>query len=378
MTVLSLLTLGAVHTALAIELLNSLDFEQLSELHRRVIPMLKIDIIGLLPNELALHVLTFLPVASLLQATLVNRHWHTLTEAQTVWRSLCMTRGWRWKYSHPLQPVDTKKTSSSRNASIRPSIDEGFNDGEPETPTVDDVLATTSTFRVASRLGVGNSGDPEFGMGFHNPSRHSTPILSTLPNHDINLHFLPDYKLLFRTRTILSKRIRAGQFKLTVVNAPGVRASLPVNFAFGESQAEQVLGHTSTIYAICLANDMVTGERTLFTASRDQTILQWRISPETRAVRSGWSRGEHRQWASTTTSSLPMRVFQGGHQGSVLSICVAPEFGYLVSGGSDGRIVVWDMRTGQPVKILVDPDAHEDSVLCVRCDDKILVSCSKG
>lgn len=372
------------------ELLNSLDFEQLSELHRRVVPMLKMDIIGQLPTELALLVLAFLPVPALLQASLVNHHWHALTDAQIIWKSLCNGRGWRWKYSLTRNPLQWQEnpSPSSNNLSRHVSIDEGFTDGDMETPTADLFPPPTSADEAGLRFGNNKSLSQQFSPALHHASRHSFPtsLSSSTPQNTVS-QFRPDYKLLFRTRTVLNNRLRNGQFRLTVVNTPSIRASLPANFVFDPGQAgqeEHVFGHTSTIYAICLASDVVTGERTLFTASRDQTILQWKLSSSspdfasTSDSRTGWNSESRRAWRSTSTSSLPMRVFQGGHQGSVLSICVAPEFGYLVSGGSDGRIVIWDMATGMPLKILADPVAHEDSVLCVRCDDKRLVSCSKG
>ena len=353
--------------ALAMKLLNALDFEQLSELHRRVIPMLKVDIVGVLPTELALHVLAFLPLASLLQASIISRRWHALCEAQVIWKFLCEERGWRWKYS-PSQPaMDSEQTLYAVKLL---AIDEGFNDGDPDSPIVD-MPPPSSTLE---------SSPGKFGTDFPerrllNGARHSSPLPdASLPS---TRHLRADYKLLFRTRTILDRRLRHGQYRLTIVNSPSVRSSVPANFSFGlgendPPEEEQIYGHTSTIYAICLANDAVTGEPSLFTASRDQTILQWKI-----AASLGGQDGFRRR-RSTTTSSLPFRVFQGAHNGSVLSICVAAEFEFLVSGGSGGRIVVWDMRTTLAVKVLAEPEAHEDSVLCVRCDDKRLVSCGKG
>ena len=49
--------------------------------------------------------------------------------------------------------------------------------------------------------------------------------------------------------------------------------------------------------------------------------------------------------------------------------------GYLASAGSDRQVAVWHLETNKLVNVLCD---HEDSVLCVRFDDKRLVSCSKG
>lgn len=360
-----------------------LDFEQLSELHRRVIPMLKVDIVGVLPTELALQVLSFLPVASLFQASVVSHRWHALCDAQVVWKSLCEERGWRWKYTPQQQTMDwhPERTTTPPGTPNDLAIDEGFNDGDADN-TAADLLPSSS----GSGSSVRHSAiDPPERCLHNAAARYSSPIPNISPPI---WHLRADYKLLFRTRTILDRRLRLGQCRLTIVNSPSVRSSLPADFSFGlgendaSEEDEQIYGHRSTIYAICLANDAVTGEPSLFTASRDQTILQWKISasscPSAVSSASLAGPGGSRRWRPTTTSSLPFRAFQGAHTGSVLSVCVAVKFGFLVSGGSDGRVVVWDMCTALPIKILAEPEAHQDSVLCVRCDDKRLVSCSKG
>ena len=88
----------------------------------------------------------------------------------------------------------------------------------------------------------------------------------------------------------------------------------------------------------------------LFTGSRDHTIRQWDLA-----------------------KGSVERVFQGVHDGSVLSLCVRDD--YIVSGGSDRKVVVWNLKSGVAVKVIED---HSDSVLCVRSDETRLVSCSKG
>lgn len=177
-------------------------------------------------------------------------------------------------------------------------------------------------------------------------TRRSAPAVLPSPTP----HALPNYKLLYQTRTILRNRLRHSAFRFTTL--PGVSATQQ-----SPQGLESVpLGHTSTIYALCLLSDPETSIPTLFTSSRDLTILQWDLS----------------------STASPTKVFKGAHVGSVLSICVAASHGLLISGGSDGRVVIWSLRTGLPIKILRGTDGHSDSVLCVRCDDKRIVSCSKG
>ncbi|ODO00266.1 hypothetical protein I350_06895 [Cryptococcus amylolentus CBS 6273] len=128
--------------------------------------------------------------------------------------------------------------------------------------------------------------------------------------------------------------------------------------------------------------NVVSGRDWLLSGSRDKTLRLWQLTPVPRVV----------------------KIFHGGHTSSVLthSIVTLPEHGILpllspsspsklsrfsldrelkkrlmaVSGGSDGRICLWDVEggSGEPVKCV---NAHEQSVLCVRADEERVVSCSK-
>lgn len=133
----------------------------------------------------------------------------------------------------------------------------------------------------------------------------------------------------------------------------------------------------------------VSGRDWLLSASRDKTMRLWQMSPSPRVV----------------------KVFAGGHSGSILTHFVAeipvedsssrsPLGSYssyarsppkspspmrdapktrliAISGGGDGKICLWDIENGDgtPEKAI---QAHTDSVFFVRGDDEKIVSCSKG
>jgi WD40 repeat protein len=112
-----------------------------------------------------------------------------------------------------------------------------------------------------------------------------------------------------------------------------------------------------------------------------------------------------RLWLLDGAESRVVKVFHGGHSGSVLShftgmipVCVkdepsTPKFGgsvspskksripqerlVAVSAGSDGTLCLWDVENGDgsPEKTV---QAHDSSVLCVRGNSKYIVSSSKG
>ncbi|KAF8318621.1 WD40-repeat-containing domain protein [Cantharellus anzutake] len=313
-------------TALLADLLGTLSIGELSSLHCKVLSLLQVDIIGELPPELALQVLSWLPVESLLTASFVNKQWNLLCKDQSLWRLLCEVRGWKWK--SPGRFVSLWREESNHVSGSH--IDEGFGDDEAE--------------RIPRDLyGV-------FPLQSKGPlSRNSAPALLPSPIS----HQSPDYRTLFKTRTILRQRLRRGEFSRTTIQAHSR------NFPRPGGSHQPVQGHTSTIYALCLSNDPVTGESTLFTASRDRSIIQWDVA------------------TPASLQTRPIRVFKNAHVGSVLSVCAAPEFGYLISGGSDGRVIVWSISTAAPFRVFEGQNAHLDSVLCVRCDKRIIVSCSK-
>ena len=169
-----------------------------------------------------------------------------------------------------------------------------------------------------------------------------------------------DYKFLHQTHTLLRSRVRHGAYRLRIL--PGAEGG----------------GHTAAVYCLALwsYNSAYGPLQVLFTGSKDRTVREWDLN----------------------TNRVRRRV-AGMHASSVLSLCVtaatvrAPEdgtcgsvdhakeghrnseAGILVSGGSDCRVVVWDLAKFKLIKVLKD---HQDSVLCVRTDGGRLVSCSKG
>lgn len=72
---------------------------QLSALSNIVSPLLKMDILRNLPYEIAIYVLTFLPVQSLCRLASTSRYYNTLVNDCHLWRDLC------FKYNYELPPA---------------------------------------------------------------------------------------------------------------------------------------------------------------------------------------------------------------------------------------------------------------------------------
>jgi len=207
--------------------------------------------------------------------------------------------------------------------------DEGVGDDEDEWPSMD-VDSEHNTVAMETRFPETPQPSPSFPSPSHFEGHPSTFIAnSSQPK--------VDYKLLHQTHTLLRNRLLHSSYHLTYLQTKGSPDS-----------------HTALIYCLHLHTFPDTPDtprrQVLFTGSRDRTIRQWDLS-----------------------KGIFEKVYQDVHEGSILSICV--QGNYLISGGSDRKVVVWDIETGRVVRAIED---HMDSVLCVRSDNTRLVTCSKG
>jgi hypothetical protein len=206
------------------------------------------------------------------------------------------------------------------------------------------------------------------------------PMLSHLPSTDV----IPqvNYKHLYLSHRIISNRVRKEEVRPMIVDA------------ITSIESGGLSGHTEAIYSLSLFRHPLTfnigtpkpmysflqdserggilevgGRDWLLSGSRDKTL---------------------RLWSLDTPKPKVVKVFMGGHDGSVLSTFVvkldSKEFSsdakpgaekmVAISGGSDGKICRWDIEgDGRPEKVV---SAHTGSVLCVKGDQERIVSCSKG
>lgn len=349
-------------------------------IQRKIAPLLQFDIVGTLPTELSMQIYVHLSAPSLLTCSLVSKRWNTLANEQLLWKSLCAAKGLMWKRP-PLFPPShvygAKQIYRSRDMD-----DEGMGDSDEESFMEDDMAPMRegdSQALAAAKLQISrmyaevdaqaarwhfhySQGQPTASTSspsasasslpsnlpppstrksvYHRSATPNTPMRLSAPPATRSLSLshafptTPNYKLLYLTHSRLHSRFQSSSYVLSSVEARGTPSHQ---------------GHTNTIYCLQLYT-YPSGVQVLFTGSRDKSVRQWNLS-----------------------TGLVERVVTGVHESSILSICVRD--GYLASAGSDQKVVVWDLERDRLVKVISD---HEDSVLCVRFDDKRLVSCSKG
>lgn len=258
-------------------------------------------------------------------------------------------------------------------------------------------LPTYTTKRPRTSLSEGKIDSPI-------PSHMSEPLPLPLVN----------YRHLALAHGIITRRMRLGQGMPISQPTALVRGKSPripqtirprVIDAISSIDAGGLPGHAETVYALQLiarqmtidlgkkcpdchpdapfdmtrhaharAQATVSGRDWLLSSSRDHTLRLWQLGVRPKVV----------------------RVFHDGHTGSVLCHAVvhvpvleargkARRRGSIkgktkvmaVSGGSDGRVCLWDIEhgDGRPEKVI---EAHTASVLCIRADDERVVTSSKG
>ncbi|CEP11365.1 hypothetical protein [Parasitella parasitica] len=327
----------------AFQLLISLPPNEVIQIIDRISPYLNRDILSTqqLPHEIAIEVLGFLDLSSLIQASQVSRSWHALCEERSVWRNLFEQQGWGYDREEmdaylSNTPDEEKYHAQSSNSSSGGSSNSAshfaplplvrtssplINSGKwsriytlNHRPVVDaKSVRKVKRFTLESiRSGNANEGDT-----MANP--HYDPISDT---HYIN------WQALYQNRLEIERRWKDGSCKL--------RMFPPANCPVADL-------HTEGIY--CIQFD----KQKMVTGSRDRTIKVWDIQ--------------------TGLCKVTLR----GHTGSVL--CLQYDRQYVFSGSSDTNLIVTDMETGEVKRTL---KGHRDSVLGLRLvkSDQI-ISCSK-
>ncbi|KAF2172015.1 hypothetical protein M409DRAFT_63527 [Zasmidium cellare ATCC 36951] len=166
------------------------------------------------------------------------------------------------------------------------------------------------------------------------------------------------------------------------------RVELEENWRAGQDNAGKAVylsGHTDSVY--CLQFD----EEKIITGSRDRTIRVWDINtfqclrviggPNVRpqlgpkVLRTVDYPSFHMATASvngTTYGDSIYHIPTQWHDASIL--CLQYDDEILVTGSSDSDLLVWDIKTYEPIRRL---RKHSGGVLDVALDKKHIVSCSK-
>lgn len=304
-------------------------------------PRKLIDFLSCLPPEIAVYLLCFLDLSSVIACQSVSRTWNTLANDNAVWRELFFRRqGWDINLDRAIARGWTPPISEALSES--PTSFTHF----PDTPWIHTPKNSTYTERTSSSLGLLiEARDVRAHPLVHVPSFRNVPSpwSPELPNDEHHpLTTSMDVPLSLPWRELYQKRY-----------------TLDARWTSSAPQTKHLMGHTDSVY--CLEFD----SKRIISGSRDRTIKVWDIQ-------TGRCLGTFR-----------------GHYGSVLCLKFEKDWdikgdgakGFMVSGSSDRRAYVWDIWIEEGGEVRAEVRAvlkgHLDGVLDLRVDKQWIVSCSK-
>ena len=163
------------------------------------------------------------------------------------------------------------------------------------------------------------------------------------------------------------------------------REQINANWDAGRGRAIYMAGHTDSVY--CVQFD----EQKIITGSRDRTIRVWDLNtnrcvkviggpnvrpvPGPRTLRTVDYPSFYHAEASVNGTPYGHHIYHvpsDYHSASIL--CLQYDEEILVTGSSDNDLLVWDVRTYEPLRRLKH---HQGGVLDVAFDSEHIVSCSK-
>ncbi|RVD80957.1 uncharacterized protein DFL_008840 [Arthrobotrys flagrans] len=344
-----------VRTEVAYKLVRSLPTSAIASIVERLIPVLHLDFVALLPSELSLQILSYLPPRSLLNASLASKTWRKFAMEPRLWKGLYRAEGWSlndeasFEFEREMRGEGKRKLQQEAENFVRQRY------GIDGSPSSTDNLSTAATQGSEARSPMSSfsanqqptpptsfqTNTPDEEDLYPAPFPHANPVLVASSSCDpANVTSITTYGLthprlnwafVFRNRKKLEENWRTNRY---------------VSFQMPDP-AYAHEGHSECIYTI------QHSAKYLLSGSRDRSIKIWNIHTR-RLVRS-----------------------LTGHEGSVLCLQFddSPQEDVIFSGSSDTNVIVWKFSTGERLKTITK--AHSESVLNLRFNKKYVVTCSK-
>ena len=165
-----------------------------------------------------------------------------------------------------------------------------------------------------------------------------------------------------RLNEALKKDMLKEKGRLRRIVAPSLRAACD-GYDFVANQ-RALKGHKHAVTSVALSQD----ETILFSASKDKRIVRWDVETGKRMKEYPW------EYGSSAKLGGPPEAPRG-HSDHILSMALSDDARYLATGGRDNKIIIWDVRSDEKVRIF---GGHRDAVsgLCFRKGTHTLISSS--
>jgi len=393
------------------QLLEVSDSAQVRHMMQVIKPRFQRDFISLLPRELALHVLSFLPAGDLLRAAQTCRSWRQLAEDNLLWREKCREQQLddltelrelrrRQTVSCPSQPPDASRWKQAYIRRMK--IEANWRSRELPDPKIlsghDDHVITCLQFsehRIVSgsddntlkvwssvsgrclRTLVGHTG------GVWSSQMDGATVVSGSTDRTLKvwnadsgqcLHTLYGHTSTVRCMHLHGKKVVSGSRD----------ATLRV-WDIETGECEHVLvGHVAAVRCVQYNGKLVVS------GAYDYVVKVWNPDREeclhtlqghNNRVYSLQFDGVHVVSGSLDTSIRVWDVETGqckhtlmGHQS--LTSGMELKNNILVSGNADSTVKVWDIVTGQCLQTLSGANKHQSAVTCLQFQNNFVMTSS--
>ncbi|KAG7162175.1 F-box/WD repeat-containing protein 7-like 1 [Homarus americanus] len=388
-------------------LIDVCDLNEVRHLHQIILPQFQRDFISLLPKELALYVLSFLPPKDLLRAAQTCKYWNILAADNLLWREKCREAG----IDDHMIVMDRRRRKGTSVSHMSPfkaafmrqhRIEMNWRATPLRQPRVlkghDDHVITCLQFSGNTIV----SGSDDNTLKVWNAT--SGKCMRTLTGH---------------TGGVWSSQMSGN----LIVSGSTDRMLRVWNAETGECR-HTLYGHTSTVRCLHLhGNKVVSGSRDatlrvwdvdsgacehvlvghvaavrcvqyngrlVVSGAYDYMVKVWNADREeclhtlqghTNRVYSLQFDGIHVVSGSLDTSIRVWDVETGqcrhtlmGHQS--LTSGMELKNNILISGNADSTVKVWDIVTGQCLQTLSGSNKHRSAVTCLQFNNKFVVTSS--
>lgn len=377
---------------LAMVLLNELPTTIIQDIVlKQLYPRLYIDFVSKLPAEICLKVFGYLDPVSLVSVAKCCREWYNLTLDHKLWEHLFCLEGWKvipkeiaaaekhmnfgLTRSEAMHPQRLQSSEYGHAHKKRAISDPARQFAEPEAMDIDRDDDADMAGQGVSLFGGGSGGGAPAG-GSTSSSRTTGSVVhhlghlvmdspSPMPvdrkgkgKATAQMFESPVPSIVYPSlpkSSLWTYDAQCGRYRINWQYLYTMRRRLEYNWEVGKYTNFQLPhpdypheGHRECVYSLQFDADYVVS------GSRDKSIRIWNLK----------------------TRRLARRPLIG-HIGSVLCLQfdADPEEDLIVSGSSDSDVIIWKFSTGEKLQVL--DKAHSESVLNVKFDKRILVTCSK-
>ncbi|TPX36515.1 hypothetical protein SmJEL517_g01359 [Synchytrium microbalum] len=409
-------------------LLSTVSTATLANVTNRLVPLLQRDFVYLLPQELAIQILSCTDARTVGRAAQVSKTWKRITSDNAIWRALYRKNGWtvneqfldQWTNKPlPIMPPTFTKGKSLPDSDVpqQEASEEGtmwntedYGSGprsgnRPTNPASADIGDHDPTAWGDDGTGSASGSVPRRPRrgtddgGAAGSSGSNNPINDpTLDEDDGYSHSIGRRPSLFQSpvptddlqSTLRRDGVFSGQSSSSLPRSPpdslprpSAAMSLP---RLGNTGPSDSLARALAPTSLSLPRTMDVSPNNLAESLEQTSISEHStttggilVKPLTRSLTDNWDRHAHLDWRyiyqqrarlekNWTEGIFNVREL-AGHFEAIY--CLQFDESKIVSGSRDDTIKIWDMKTGECTKTL---HGHGASVLCLQYDDQYIVS----